>query len=189
MIVRKRNTISNDADYQKSNSIETVDKKKFNSKVMSDMLKADDTIKGRQKAAQAMVSHLSKLYKINSPKVVVTEKPRRANDRGQTYGFYRHNGNPAGDTIVIYNTTAKTNKVISIKSFTDTLLHEFTHHYDTRYLKIKSAHTAGFYKRISDLKRHLTKATIPTKDMRSDITTMPLRKLITVDITKSNVGG
>ena len=151
------------------------------------MLKTDETTKGRQKAAQNMVSHLSKLYKINTPKVVVTEKPRRSNGRGQTYGFYRYNGNPAGDTIVIYNTTAKTNKPISIKSFTDTLLHEFTHHYDTRYLKIKSAHTAGFYKRISDLKGHLTKAIIPTKDVRSDITDLPIRQL-TIG-TKGNISG
>ena len=144
---------------------------------MSDVLKAGDDVRKRQKTAQALVGHLSKLYKINSPKVVITDKPRRSFGNGQTYGFYRHSGNPSGDTIVIYNTTAKTGKTVSIKSFADTLLHEFTHHYDTRYLKIESRHTAGFYKRISSLKDNLTSSTIATKEIKSDITMKPLHQL------------
>ena len=158
---------------------------------MSDVLKAGDDTRKRQKAAQALVEHLSKLYKINTPKVVVTERPRRSFQRGslsgQTYGFYRHSGNPAGDTIVIYNTTAKTGKVVSVKSFADTLLHEFTHHYDTRYLKIDSKHTAGFYKRISSLKSNLTSAKLDTKEIKSDITDLSVRQLIIG--VKGNVGG
>lgn len=149
---------------------------------MSDMLKASEDSKGRQKKAQALVDHLSKLYKINSPKVVITDRPRasfqRGNVKGQVNGFYRHNGIPSMDTIVVYNTTAKTGKPVAIKAFTDTLLHEFTHHYDTRYLKIKSAHTAGFYKRISSLKGHLTKTTIMSQNIINDITDRPLRSLI-----------
>ena len=158
---------------------------------MSDVLKAGDDTRKRQKAAQALVGHLSKLYKINSPKVVITERPRRSFQKGsvsgQTYGFYRHSSNPAGDTIVIYNTTAKTGKTVSIKSFADTLLHEFTHHYDTRYLKIDSKHTAGFYKRISSLKDNLTSAKIDTKEIKSDITDLPVRQLMIG--AKGNVGG
>jgi len=178
-----------DADYEKSNSISTVDRKRFSTKFMSALLKSPEDIRKRQKAAQELVGHLAGLYKINTPKVVVTDKPRRSNGRGQTYGFYRYNGNPAGDTIVIYNTTAKTAKPISIKSFADTLLHEFTHHYDTRYLKIESRHTAGFYKRISDLKGHLTGATIATRQIVRDVTDKPLRQLLAGDRTKGSVSG
>lgn len=113
---------------------------------------------------------------------MITERPRksfqRGNVSGQTYGFYRHSGNPSGDTIVIYNTTAKTGKAVSAKSFADTLLHEFTHHYDTRYLKIDSRHTAGFYKRISSLKEGLSSKMIATKQIISDMTTKPLQQVL-----------
>lgn len=183
--------MSADSDYERSNSIERVDKKRFSTKYMQAVLKTDEDAGKRRKAAQALVDHLSKLYKINSPKVVITERPRRSFQRGsvsgQTYGFYRHSGNPAGDTIVIYNTTAKTGKPVSIKSFADTLLHEFTHHYDTRYLKIDSRHTAGFYKRISSLKDNLTSAKLNTKEIKSDITDLSVRQLIIG--VKGNVGG
>ena len=52
-------------------------------------------------------------------------------------------------TSVIYNTTTKTKKTIAIKTFYETLLHEFIHHYDIVGLKLgDSLHTSGFYKRI-----------------------------------------
>ena len=166
-------------DYEKSNAIESVDAKRFSTKYFSSLLGQTEDPKKRQKAAQELIDHLSNLYKINSPKVMVTERPRLSNDRGQTYGKYRfYQNDPRGDTIIIYNTTAKTGKPVSIKSFADTLLHEFTHHYDTRYLKIKSAHTAGFYKRISSLKGHLSKEKIKTKIIMNDMTSRPLNSLI-----------
>jgi len=83
------------------------------------------------------------------------------------------------DKTIIYNTTAKTGKSVSIKSFADTPLREFIHHYDTRYLKIKSAHTAGFYKRISSLKGYLSKEKIDTKIIMNDMTSKPIYSLIT----------
>ena len=181
-------TYGSDANYDKSNSIIEVEKKKFSLKYMSDVLKASDDIRSRQKKAQALVDHLSKLYKINSPKVTVTERPRRSSGNGQTYGFYRHGGGYP-DTIVIYNTTAKTGKPVSIKSFADTLLHEFTHHYDTRYLKIDSIHSAGFYRRISSFKDHLTTTTIASHQIIRDITDKPLRQLISIEKPLGIVSG
>ena len=75
---------------------------------------------------------------------------------------------------------------MSIKSFADTLLHEFTHHYDTRYLKIESRHTAGFYKRISSLKGNLSDTTVAMKDIVNDITSKPLREVIVNGLGNSN---
>ena len=181
MFRRSTRFSSSSGDYEKSNSIESVDKKRFNKRFLSDVLSSTEDAAKRQKKAQALVDHLSKLYGINSPKVRVTERPRasfrRGNVSGQVNGFYRHSAIPELDTIVVYNTTAKTNKPVSIKSFADTLLHEFTHHYDNRYLKIESRHTAGFYKRISSLKEGLSAKGIATQQILSDITMKPLREL------------
>jgi hypothetical protein len=164
-------------DYERSNSIETIEKKRFKKSLFSKLLEAKEDEGSRQKAAQALVDDLCKQYKINSPKVYVTERPRRSSGGGQTYGYYRHGGG-VKDSIVIYNTTAKTGKKVSIKSFADTLLHEFVHHYDTRYLKIETMHTAGFYKRISSLKESLSNVTIATKNMLRDVTERRISSLV-----------
>jgi len=59
-------------------------------------------------------------------------------------------------TIIVYQRTAKRNKIVASKAALGTLLHELTHHYNYQALKLeKSVHTAGFYKRISNLKNKL----------------------------------
>lgn len=137
-------------DYEKSNQIERVEYNKLSSKEYAKLL-ADNN---RQVCGQNLLNYLCDKYKINRIPLYISEQPRKSNGRGQTLGFYKY-GPKRGISITIYNITAKTNTRVSIKRFTDTLLHEFIHHYDTEYLKIKSAHTCGFYKRITDLKKKL----------------------------------
>lgn len=139
------------SDYEKSNQIERVEYNKLSSKEYAKLL-ADNN---RQVCGQNLLNYLCDKYKINRIPLIVLEKPRKGNKRGQTLGFYKYSKLGYGVSITIYNLTAKTNTRVAIKRFTDTLLHEFIHHYDTEYLKIKSAHTCGFYKRISDLQKKL----------------------------------
>ena len=137
-------------DYEKSNKIEKVEYNKLSSKEYIKLL-ADNN---RQVCGQNLLNYLCDKYKINRIPLIVLEKPRKSNKRGQTLGFYKYGPN-RGISITIYNLTAKTNTRVAIKRFADTLLHEFIHHYDNEYLKIKSAHTCGFYKRITDLQNKL----------------------------------
>jgi len=64
------------------------------------------------------------------------------------YGVYY----PKTKKISIQNLTAVRGQELAPKTFLDTLLHEWMHHYDFEYLKINSIHTRGFYERIRSLK-------------------------------------
>jgi len=66
-------------------------------------------------------------------------------------GLYRVNKK----TITIDNRTAVRGQIVASKTFIDTLLHEWLHHYDFLKLRLNSIHTKGFYLRLNDLKRKL----------------------------------
>ena len=135
-------------DYITSNNIDLVYYNKLSKKEYNSLL--NSVSNKRKQAAQNLLNYLCDKYHINRIKLIISEDKRKIIKNGQIYGFYKK-----GISITIYNKTAKTNKEVSIKSFIDTLLHEFMHHYDTEYLKIQTMHTAGFYKRISDLEKKL----------------------------------
>lgn len=67
------------------------------------------------------------------------------------YGSYKVNDK----TISIHNLTASRGQILAPKSFLDTLLHEWLHHYDFQKLKLNSIHSRGFYLRLNDLKSKL----------------------------------
>jgi hypothetical protein len=67
------------------------------------------------------------------------------------YGVYRVNTK----AISIHNRTAARGQILAPKSFLDTLLHEWLHHYDFKKLKLNSIHSRGFYLRLNDLKSKL----------------------------------
>lgn len=140
--------------YDKSNAIVKVRLKSFVKKYSHDVLCSGDSVEARELHGQALIDYLCKKFRIDNAYLSVTTscRPcRRSN--AQAYGMYY----PATRRITIYNTTAKTRKTVSIKSFYDTLLHEFMHHYDLLSIKIGGTpHTAGFYKRISDLREKLS---------------------------------
>lgn len=143
----------NSALYEESNAIGEVKFNSFRKDFAEKVLKCGTSATDRQKASQALLNYLCDKYKIARVRLTVTIRPRKQIGKNtQLYGYYR----PIVNTICIYNTTAKTDKAVSIKTFFDTLIHEFIHHYDFAYLKFSaSPHTKGFYKRISDLKAKL----------------------------------
>jgi hypothetical protein len=109
-------------------------------------------------AAQALCNYLSERFRVQAPivKVINRSQPHRTGYNGtlrsKTLGTYA----TFEQVITIYNLTAIKKQVLSIKQFAAVLLHEYIHHYDFTVLKLgASPHTAGFYKRISDLENKL----------------------------------
>jgi hypothetical protein len=151
---------ANQFQYVYSNSITIVNKKSFKKetrKTAIDLLNSGELITLRQKHGQELLLSLCHEFKIPKVSFNVLNKCQDHSTingklKSKTYGFYVTNG-----TISIFNLTAKKEKVVAIKTFFDTLLHEFVHHYDLKVLDIPSIHSAGFYKRITDLKEKLLK--------------------------------
>lgn len=136
--------------YNKSNEVTEVSLKRFD-KSYSKRFLAD---KDRMKYGFELLNYLCDKFKIAPIKrLIILDKPRKQIKNGQIYGYYVRNNRE----IYIYNKTAKTNKIIAINRFYETLLHEFIHHYDFEKLKLSdSPHTSGFYKRITDLMKKIT---------------------------------
>lgn len=153
--MKRHNT--SEAAYAKSNSIETVALQRFSKTEYKDLLKDGD----RQRKAQALVNYLCGKFHIPTVPVFVVNTPQphatngSGNLRSKTLGTYTHS--VLYSKITMYNLTAVKKQTVSIKTFAGTLLHEFMHHYDIHYLKMDATpHTAGFYKRISDLEGKLS---------------------------------
>lgn len=151
--------MATDATYIKSNKIETVKLSKFSKKEFQAVLASTETAANRQKTAQALCDYLCGKFKMPRVSVVVTDRaqPHSTNSRGslnrKTLGNYR----PLVMLITLFNKTAVKRKTVAIKTLADVLLHEFIHHYDYTCLNLgDSPHTAGFYKRIGDLKTKLS---------------------------------
>ena len=148
-----------DAIYQKSNAITTVALNRFSKSEYNAFLKADESVKTRQKLAQALIDYLCKKFKIQSAPVRVVNRPQphatsamSGRLRRKILGTYA----VGREVITLYNLTAIKHQVVSVKTMLGTLIHEFMHHYDMAYLKLgASIHSAGFYKRISDLESKL----------------------------------
>ena len=142
-------------DYEKSNKLETVALSRFDKHYMAKVMKSE-TLKDRQVNSQLLLDYLCDKFGIPHCKLTVTDatRPQKTTKRG-TCTEYGHYVTHKYD-IVIYNTTPARKQVVAIKTFVDTLIHEFIHHYDMTYLHFSaSPHTCGFYKRISDLKAKL----------------------------------
>lgn len=145
-----------DNGYEKSNKLETVDLNKFDKTYMSKLLNADTIEIDRERKGQALLDYLCNKYKMPKCHLTVTNRPRPQKVKGRYKSEEHGHYVPLTFEIVVYNVTAVKQNKVAIKTFTDTLLHEFIHHYDMQYLKLgASPHTAGFYKRISDLKAKL----------------------------------
>ena len=139
--------------YEKSNKITRVRLNSFSKVYAHKVLSSLESSCDREENSQILLDYLCEKFKIERVTLSVTPAARPCNRRNtQTYGRYY----PSSKRIIIYNTTAKTKKTIAIKTFYETLLHEFIHHYDMVGLKLgDSPHTSGFYKRIGDLKEKL----------------------------------
>ena len=144
--------------YELSNAIETIALSKLSKKEFAMVLKSGETAACRQKNAQVLCDYLCGKFNLPRVEVVVTDRaqPHSTNSRGSLHSKTLGNYRPFVMLITLFNKTAVKHQTVAIKTLADTLLHEFIHHYDYTRLNLgASPHTAGFYKRIKDLKRKL----------------------------------
>lgn len=148
-----------DKNYKKSNNIEVVKLNKFSKVEYNKLL--NSTTEKRQANAQNLIDYLCDKFKMKRIKVTILDQKRPKNGLATKHGFIRVTATKTDREYVrghiyIYNLTAVRGEIVSIKEFINTLLHEFIHAYDYEVLKLeKSIHSAGFYKRISDLDNKL----------------------------------
>ena len=110
----------------------------------------------RQFIGEQLLDELSDAAGIGIVNVKISDTQQYHKHRGgrvvfKQYGYYR----PQSRYIYIQNRTAVRGQVLAARTFVDTLLHEWLHHYDTCKLGLNSIHTKGFYLRLKDLKGKL----------------------------------
>ena len=145
------------SNYEKSNAI-TVMKFKVSSRAKKTtvlILKSKSETR-RQKLSDLLLDELADLARIDIVNLKISKSKQYHKRRGgrivlRQYGYYK----PGSKYIYINNRTAARGQILAPKSFLDTLLHEWAHHYDFCKLGIDSIHTSGFYSRLKDLKERL----------------------------------
>lgn len=110
----------------------------------------------RERLANFLINELAYCAGIERLAAKVTDTRQWHKRRGarvaiKKYGVYY----PKTKKISIQNLTAVRGQILAPKTFLDTLLHEWMHHYDYEQLKLRSIHTRGFYERIRSLKEGL----------------------------------
>jgi len=141
-------------NYQKSNSILVVDFYVSNlAKQLSVHLLSSKETEDRQQLGTKFLEELEQLADIPKSKLKISDakqyhKKYKGKVAFKQYGYY----DPNRQYIYINNRTAVRGQYLAPKTFLDTLLHEWLHHYDSKKLKLNSIHTSGFYARLKDLK-------------------------------------
>lgn len=168
------------SNYERSNAITAVHfAVNEEARRLTDALMRLATAGERQVLAEALLDELGDCAGIDICRVKISDTRqyhRRHNGRVvfKQYGYYRPQTNyppPSASNglrragpptlklrragIYIQNRTAVRAQPLAPKTFLDTLLHEWMHHYDTRKLLLASIHTAGFYQRLRLLKIQL----------------------------------
>jgi hypothetical protein len=117
-------------------------------------------LREREQLAVALLEVLNDSFGLPSVRLVVADRAQtHATDQSgrlaqKTYGYYRcrlpHKGAaPERCAIRIYHRTAIRQQVLAPGAFVNTLLHEWTHHFDFAALGLsRSPHTAGFFTRL-----------------------------------------
>ena len=145
------------SNYDRSNSITKI---KFpvsdRALELSGKLLKSSTEEDRQKLGDKLLDELADLARIDIVKLKISaanQYHKKHNGRvvAKQYGYYK----PGTHYIYITNRTAVRGQILAPKTFLDTLLHEWMHHYDFKKLKINSIHSSGFYARLKDLKTKL----------------------------------
>jgi hypothetical protein len=142
---------------------------------------SDDHVE-RRKLGQLLLDELDALAGLPHCDLVVADRAQVHAHNGQrlqskTYGYYRcafEDGAVKGARIRIYHRTAVRQQVISPKVFLNTLLHEWTHHYDFAGLHLpRSPHTSGFYTRLRVLAEALEVSFVMPPEPGQTATTAP----------------
>lgn len=144
----------NQRSYTKSNSTIAVDfVPSQEAKACAGKLLASSHHEIRQAWGEALVHELSGNCGIDLPKLKVSDTRQQHSVKNgrlvlKRYGYYQSKTS----YIYIQNLTARRGQTLAPKTFLDTLLHEWMHHYDSQKLAIRSLHTKGFYLRLASLK-------------------------------------
>ena len=123
--------------------------------ITKQLLATSDTDE-RQSLSSALIYYLNLVADLPEAKVKISATRQYHAKRAgrivfKRYGYYKQGTR----YIYIQNFTPARGQALAPKTFLDTLLHEWLHHYDTFKLKLHSIHTAGFYSRLRDLKERL----------------------------------
>src|SRR3989344_4198099 len=146
-----------DDNYERSNAVTTVEVAiTAAARDLTDRLLRSPGTAERQGLGEALLDELADGARVDICSLKASETQqyhRRVAGRTvfKQYGYYR----PQSHYIYIQNKTAVRGQILAPRSFVETLLHEWTHHYDFLVLKLRSIHTAGFYARLRDLKEKL----------------------------------
>jgi len=152
--------LGGDRNYKKSNAITTLE---FGiskeAQYLAQTLLESSSEEARQKIGDALLDELADLAGVDIVRLKISSahqyhKKRNGRVVYKQYGYYK----PGTKYIYINNRTAVRGQIIAPKTFLDTLLHEWMHHYDHVKLGLNSIHTSGFYERIRDLKYKLNSA-------------------------------
>jgi len=146
-----------DSNYSRSQSITKIDF--FISKearIIYQELLTSESEEKRTALGEKLLDELSDAAEIDVVNLKVSSarqyhKKYQGRVVSKQYGYYR----PASKYIYISNRTAVRGQILAAKTFIETLLHEWVHHYDFCSLKFNSIHTSGFYARLNDLKEKL----------------------------------
>ena len=134
---------------KKSNKFSTVDYSDFSHEEYHALLHSGSKVEPRTKASQILLDYLCDKYGIPRCKVYVYNMSYDPILGFTKMGLY-HNKN-----IDLWN-DCHHRVPCDIRTFINTLLHEFMHHYDYYYLKLPdSVHCKGFESRIRDLRQKL----------------------------------
>jgi hypothetical protein len=145
------------SNYERSNAITKVDFPiSRRARVLTKGLLKSKQEKDRQRIGDELLDELADMSRIDIVKLKISKakqyhKKRSGRVSFKQYGYYR----PASKYIYINNRTAVRGQILAPKTFVDTLLHEWVHHYDHVKLELDSIHTSGFYARLKDLKTKL----------------------------------
>ena len=138
--------------FTRSNSINEVAYKRFSHRHYRAFISSSEDASDRETNAQALLDYLCDRFEIPHTRVRVVDvpQPRKNGTTFEAFYYFRSH------TIKVFNLTAVKENPVSIYRLAVTILHEFMHHYDRKYLHIESTpHTKGFFNRIWDLKSKL----------------------------------
>lgn len=143
--------------YEKSNALTEIDfKVSGRAKRLARQILLAQGHEERQRLSHFLGNEIAYNANIERVAIEITNTKQWHKRRGarlavKRYGAYY----PRTKRISIQNKTAVQAKVLAPKTFLDTLLHEWMHHYDYERLRLNSIHTKGFYERIRSLKDRL----------------------------------
>lgn len=146
-----------DRNYIRSNKITTVKLPVSLSMIdLAAYLLKSTNLSDRQRLSEQLLDELCDAARIDIVNLKISDTNQYHKKSGgkivyKQYGYYR----PQSHYIYIQNKTAVRGQILAAKTFLDTLLHEWVHHYDSKKLKLNSIHTKGFFLRLNDLKAKL----------------------------------